>query len=93
LKISQPEWFFNKEFVYDAKIMENYKALMFNIIKLMKVSNKNMSSDVKKILELEREFAMLQLDEETRRMGSYHNMTLAQLQTLVPDVCITFNIF
>jgi hypothetical protein len=87
LKISQPEWFFNKEFVYDGKIMENYRTLMFNIIKLMKVSNKNLLSDIKTILAFEREFAMLQLDEETRRTGSYQNMTLAQLQELVPDVC------
>ncbi len=53
----------------------------------MKVSNKNLLSDIKTILAFEREFAMLQLDEETRRTGSYQNMTLAQLQELVPDVC------
>lgn len=63
-----------------------YRSLMHNTIQFLNQDSRNLTVEIDRIFELERKFALLQLDEEHRRNISYQNMTLRELQEQVPDV-------
>lgn len=57
--MSQTEWFFNKEYLFDEKVMIAYHNLMHNTIQAFNLDNKNITSRIDKIFELERKFAFV----------------------------------
>ncbi|RNA08867.1 neprilysin isoform X2 [Brachionus plicatilis] len=85
LRLSQPEWFFNKENLLDDKLMQAYKDLMITVVKNLNKENLNLTAGVDKMLEIEQKFAMLQLDDDFRRNSTYKNMTIGQLEKAIPD--------
>ncbi|CAF0711920.1 unnamed protein product [Brachionus calyciflorus] len=84
LRVSQPDWFFNKENLFNDKLMFAYRNLMHSIIQFLNSDNKDLTVDIDQIFELERKFSLLQLDDEHRRNSTYHNMTIKELATRVP---------
>ena len=59
IKASQPGFYFNKEYINDENIMNEYKGLMTSVIGYMYTGEKNLTSDIQRIFELEMEFSMV----------------------------------
>lgn len=59
LRIAQPSWFFNKEYIHNKHIMNAYAQLMNNTIKFLSPLSSNFTDEVKAILDLETKFAMV----------------------------------
>lgn len=59
LRLAQPSWFFNKEYILNQRIMNAYSQLMTNTIKFLNPLSSNFTDEIKAILELENRFAMV----------------------------------
>ncbi len=57
IKASQPGFYFNKEYINDENIMNEYKNLMTSVIGYMYAGEKNLTSDIQRIFDLEMEFS------------------------------------
>lgn len=61
LRISQPEWFFNKEYLLDGKIMYAYKNYMRSMIYSLSDEKSNLTKQIDRIFEIEKEFSMVNI--------------------------------
>lgn len=59
LRIAQPSWFFNKEFLLNENIMEAYKTLITNTIIYLNPLSSNLTEDIKNMLDLETQFGLV----------------------------------
>lgn len=92
LAISQPNWFFNKDYYTEANANEKaiiaaYKKYMFNFVKLMgsAFSDSKIQTDVEEVYELEKSLAELTLSAAERRNTTFKNMTIQQLINELPE--------
>ena len=61
-KATQPGFFFNKEYLNDENIMNEYKNLMESVIGYMYSGEKNITSEIERIFLLEKEFSMVKFN-------------------------------
>ena len=72
--------------------MLSYKRFMFDIISYMQPNNKHLTEDIETIFTIQKQFEMLQSDEEAKRNLTYRNMTIAELEKQIPLVIKQFKI-
>ncbi len=90
LRVNQPMWFFNRVYLFDDKVMLAYRNYMHSVIQYMSSDTRNLTDEIDRIFELERKFSMMQVDADQSRNLTYQNMTIKQLEKLIPDVDFIF---
>lgn len=84
LKLKQPSWFFNQVYYTDIKFEQAYKKYLLKFVTSLNPMLGDISAQVDRIYELEKELASQQI-ESNRRTAGFGNITIDRLSAEIPN--------